>query len=104
MASAEDRAAFSYFTRISTRWMDCDVYGHVNNVVYYSFFDTAVAQYLVETRLLDPQKSDGHRPGRRDTVPILPANLVSGLVYAGMRVAHLGNSSVRYEIGLFTQR
>ena len=86
---------------ITTRWMDNDVYGHVNNVVYYSFFDTVVNATLIDQKLLDPATS-----------------LVIGLVVetscrysaplgfpedvdAGLRVARIGTSSVRYEVGLF---
>ncbi|CAH1653136.1 MULTISPECIES: thioesterase family protein [unclassified Chelatococcus] len=86
---------------IPTRWMDNDVYGHVNNVVYYSFFDTAVNAELIERGLLDPASSNViglvAETGCRYHAPLsFPEN-----VTAMLRVAHLGRSSVRYEIGLF---
>ena len=87
---------------IPTRWMDNDVYNHVNNVVYYSWFDTAVNAYLLEAGLLDPEHGtiiglvveSQCRYGRAISFP--------ELVTARLRIAHLGTSSVRYEIGLFT--
>ena len=98
---AEPRHAFPFFTRITTRWMDNDVYGHVNNVVYYSFFDTAVNGYLIERGALDIH--DGSVIG---LVVETHCNFFAPLqfpqfVEAGVRVARVGTSSVRYEIGLF---
>ena len=98
---AEPRRAFPFFTRITTRWMDNDVYGHVNNVVYYSFFDTAVNGYLIERGALDIH--DGSVIG---LVVETHCNFFAPLqfpqfVEAGLRVARVGTSSVRYEIGLF---
>jgi acyl-CoA thioester hydrolase len=83
--------------------MDNDVYGHVNNVVYYSFFDTAVNRYLIEQGALDP--AAGEVIG---LVVETQCNYFSPLsfpqpVQAGLRVAHAGRSSVRYEIALFAQ-
>jgi acyl-CoA thioester hydrolase len=95
------RSAYAHFRSIGTRWMDNDVYGHVNNVVYYSWFDTAVNQYLVDAGALD-----------------IAAGAVIGLVvethceyfspiafpdtvHVGVRVARLGTSSVRYELAVF---
>jgi acyl-CoA thioester hydrolase len=99
--AAVSRAAFLAFTDITTRWMDNDVYGHVNNVVYYSFFDTAVNQFLINSHCLDPQKSTvvGFvvETGCQYFRPIAFPDRVT----AGLRVVHLGKSSVRYEIGIF---
>lgn len=97
------RNDYAYFTRIQTRWMDNDIYGHVNNVVYYSYFDTIVNQYTIEVGGLDIHNGEViglvvesmcryHQPAS------FPEELE-----AGLRVARLGNSSVRYEIGLFRQ-
>jgi acyl-CoA thioester hydrolase len=88
---------------IATRWMDNDVYGHVNNVVYYSFFDTAVNAALIERGLLDPASSEviglvAETGCRYHASLSFPEE-----VTAMLRVAHLGRSSVRYEIGLFGQ-
>jgi acyl-CoA thioester hydrolase len=88
---------------ITTRWMDNDVYGHVNNVVYYSFFDTAVNAELIAQGLLDPAASQVIglvvETGCRYFSPLS----FPGDVVAGIRVASIGNSSVRYEVGLFAK-
>ncbi|HSB24627.1 MAG TPA: thioesterase family protein [Burkholderiaceae bacterium] len=97
----EPRGAYPFFTRITTRWMDNDVYGHINNVVYYSFFDTAVNSYLIEREALDI-----HRGEVIGLVVETHCNFFAPLQYpqaveAGVRVGRVGTSSVRYEIGLF---
>jgi acyl-CoA thioester hydrolase len=99
--SPPTRDGYPHFETISTRWMDNDVYGHVNNVVYYSFFDTAVNRYLIEQGALEP--AAGEVIG---LVVETQCNYFSPLsfpqpVQAGLRVAHAGRSSVRYEIALF---
>ena len=98
---AEPRHVYPFFTRITTRWMDNDVYGHINNSVYYSFFDTAVNGYLIDRGALDL-----HADGVIGLVVETHCNFFAPLQYpqaveAGVRVARLGKSSVRYEIGLF---
>ena len=98
---AEPRAAYKVFSTISTRWMDNDVYGHVNNVVYYSWFDTAVNAYLIAQGALDI-----HHGTSIGLVIETQCNYFSPLAFpqtveAGIRVAKLGTSSVRYEVGLF---
>jgi len=99
---AEPRSAYPYFQPITTRWMDNDVYGHVNNVVYYSYFDTVVNTYLIRQGALDLES--GKTIG---LVIETQCNYFSSLsfpetVVAGLRVARLGTSSVRYEVGLFS--
>ncbi|MCW5658827.1 MAG: acyl-CoA thioesterase [Burkholderiaceae bacterium] len=99
--TVEPRHAYPFFTRITTRWMDNDVYGHINNVVYYSFFDTAVNSYLIERGALDI-----HAGAVIGLVVETHCNFFAPLqfpqfVEAGVRVARVGTSSVRYEIGLF---
>jgi acyl-CoA thioester hydrolase len=97
------RMAYRHFLSITTRWMDNDVYGHVNNVVYYSYFDTVVNEYLIRSGVLDFEHSD--------TIGLVvetQCNYFAPLVFpqvvdAGLRVANLGTSSVRYEIGLFSE-
>jgi len=95
------RSHYVQLRAITTRWKDNDVYGHVNNVEYYSFFDTAVNAMLIEQGLLDPQTSPVIglvvETGCRYFAPISFPETVD----AGVRVAKLGTSSVRYEIGLF---
>jgi acyl-CoA thioester hydrolase len=97
----EPRSAYRAFRPITTRWMDNDVYGHLNNVVYYSFFDTAVNGLLVDAGVLDL-----HAGPVIGLVVETQCNYFAPLAFpqrvtAGVRVAHLGRSSVRYEIGLF---
>ena len=97
------RADFPVFYKIQTRWMDNDVYGHMNNVVHYSLFDTAVNGWLIEQGLLDPWKGatyglvveTGCRYHKEVAFPTP--------IEAGVKVAKLGGSSVRYEIGLFAE-
>ena len=95
------RADYKHFSVIGTRWMDNDVYGHVNNVVYYSWFDTAVNAYLIGQGVLDI-----HAGEVIGLVIETQCNYFEPLafpqnVHAGLRVAHIGRSSVRYEVGLF---
>lgn len=97
------RARFKAFRTLTTRWMDNDAYGHLNNVVHYSLFDSAVNQWLIERGLLDVVAS-----------PTIGLVVETGCRYhaemaypdriaAGVAVAKLGLSSVRYEIGLFRE-
>jgi acyl-CoA thioester hydrolase len=99
--AAETRDAYRHFQVIPTRWMDNDVYGHVNNVVYYSYFDTVVNQYLIEQRVLDIGKSTVIGLVVETQCKYFASIAFPDVVHAGLRVAKLGNSSVRYEIGLF---
>jgi acyl-CoA thioester hydrolase len=99
--AAETRAAFARFIQITTRWMDNDVYAHVNNVVYYSFFDTAVNQYLIEAGALDIRTSTQIGLVVETSCRYFSPIAFPDHVTAGIRVAHLGSSSVRYEVGLF---
>ena len=97
------RAHYRAFQTITTRWMDNDVYGHVNNVVYYSWFDTAVNSHLIHHGALDI-----HQGGTIGLVVETQCNYFAPLAFpqaieAGIRVARLGGSSVRYEVGLFAQ-
>lgn len=95
------RAEYGHFTRIPTRWMDNDVYRHVNNVVYYSFFDTAVNRMLIEAGVLDIEASTVVGLVVETSCNYFSPIAFPDDVHAGLRVAHLGRSSVRYEIGLF---
>ena len=95
------RADYPHFLAIPTRWMDNDIYGHVNNVVYYSYFDTVINRFLIEAGGLDPQEGavvgmaveTGCRFHRSLAFP--------DLVQAGLRIGKLGASSVHYEVGIF---
>lgn len=97
------RSAFRFFRSIPTRWADNDMYGHVNNVVYYGWFDTAVNALLIERGALDIQRGDiiGFvvETGCNYFAPLAFPQTVE----AGVRVAHVGRSSVRYEIALFAE-
>ena len=95
------RADFVHYLELQTRWDDNDVYGHVNNVVYYSYFDTVVNQYLIEQRVLDIEKSKVIGLVVETQCHYFGPFIFPDVVHAGLRVAKLGNSSVRYEIGLF---
>jgi acyl-CoA thioester hydrolase len=98
---ASTRETFRHFQVIATRWADNDIYGHVNNVVYYSYFDTVVNQYLIEQRVLDIEKSTVIGLVVETQCQYFSPITFPDVVHAGLRVAKLGNSSVRYEIGLF---
>jgi len=102
-AAPHRRGDYPHVREITTRWMDNDAYGHVNNVVYFSFFDTAVNTMLIEKGVLDIE-----RGGVIGFVVETGCQYFSPLTYpetvtAAVRVAHLGRSSVRYEIALFGQ-
>jgi acyl-CoA thioester hydrolase len=99
----EPRAAYRHFRRLATRWMDNDVYGHVNNVVYYSFFDTAVNGYLIDAGALDIERSAVIGLVVETGCSYFAPLAFPQAVQAGLRVAHLGRSSVRYEVGLFAE-
>ncbi|MEP5763436.1 MAG: thioesterase family protein [Halieaceae bacterium] len=98
-----DRADYPRFYPLTTRWSDNDIYGHVNNVVYYSYFDSVANRYLIEQGGLDIQNA-----------PVVGFVVNSGCQYlspitypepieAGLRVDKLGNSSVQYGIGIFRE-
>jgi acyl-CoA thioester hydrolase len=99
--SPDPRSAYRHFRTITTRWMDNDVYAHVNNVVYYAWFDTVVNQYLVETGALDIERSAVIGLVVETRCNYFSPVSFPDLVHAGLRVARLGSSSVRYEVGLF---
>jgi acyl-CoA thioester hydrolase len=105
MSSTELRAAprsdWPHFIAIPTRWMDNDVYGHVNNVQYYSYFDTAVNQFLIERGVLDIHKGEVVGFVVDSGCAYFSSISFPDIVHAGVRVAKLGNSSVRYEIALY---
>jgi acyl-CoA thioester hydrolase len=98
-----ERTGYPYFTDITTRWMDNDIYGHVNNVVYYSYFDSVANKYLIEEGGLDI-----HSAEIIGFVVASSCQYKSPIAYpepieAGFRVNKLGNSSVEYGIAIFKQ-
>ncbi len=95
------RDAFPVFRSITTRWMDNDVYGHVNNVQYYAFFDSAVNGWLIERGLLDVKRSDTVGLVVETGCTYFASVAFPDVIEAGIRVTKLGRSSVRYEVGIF---
>lgn len=99
----ETRGNYKHFHPIQTRWNDNDIYGHVNNVVYYAYFDTAVNMFMVERAGFDPHSAAviGICPETRCTYhkPVAYPDRLE----AGLRISRLGNSSVRYEVAIFIE-
>jgi acyl-CoA thioester hydrolase len=95
------RDHYRHFLEITTRWMDNDTYGHVNNVVYYAYFDTAVNRYLIAAGVLDIASSPVIGLVVESQCRYFSPMAFPDTVHAGLRVAHLGRSSVRYEVGIF---
>jgi acyl-CoA thioester hydrolase len=101
--TAATRADYPHFLTIPTRWMDNDVYGHVNNVVYYSYFDTVINEYLIREGGFDIQESAVVGVCAESHCAFRDSFMFPDMVEAGLRVGHLGRRSVRYEIGLFKE-
>jgi acyl-CoA thioester hydrolase len=97
----EPRSAYRAYVPITTRWMDNDVYGHVNNVVYYSWFDTAVNGHLIAQGALDIHAGEVIGLVVETQCQYFSSIAFPQRVTAGIRVARMGKSSVRYEVGLF---
>ncbi len=95
------RSAFPHFLALPTRWMDNDSYGHVNNVNYYSFFDTAVNQFLIGRGVLDIHTDDVVGFVVETSCSYFSSISFPDLIHVGVRVAKLGNASVRYELALY---
>ena len=93
--TADPRHAYPFFTRITTRRKDNDVYGHINNVVHYSFFDSAVNGYLIERGALDVQTCSVIGLVVETHCNFFTPLQFPQFVEAGVRVAHVGTSSVR---------
>ena len=98
-----NRSDYNFFTKLSTRWNDNDIYGHMNNIIYYALFDTAVNKWLIKNNLVDIK--NGKNIG---LIVQSGCNYFSSFQYpedidAGIRVTKIGTSSVRYEVGLFKE-
>ena len=98
---SETRENYKYFYPIQTRWNDNDIYGHVNNVIYYAYFDTVVNMFMVDNAGFDP-----HNARAIGICPETHCNYHKPVTYpdkleAGLRIGRLGTSSVRYEIAIF---
>ena len=95
------RDDYRHFLPITTRWKDNDVYGHVNNVEYYSYFDTVINSFLIAEGGLDIHGGEVIGLCAESHCRFIGAIAFPETIEAGLRVEHLGNSSVRYGIGLF---
>lgn len=95
------RANYIHFSSIPTRWMDNDIYGHVNNALYYAFFDTAINQYLIAEGGLDINEGAVIAYAAESQCQYLKPIAFPDVVEVGLRVGKLGNSSVRYELAIF---
>lgn len=95
------RADYRAFTAISTRWSDNDIYGHVNNSVYYFWFDTAVNEYLIRAGALDIHGGATIGLVVETGCAYFAPTAFPDTIHAGIRVDHIGTSSVRYAVGLF---
>jgi acyl-CoA thioester hydrolase len=95
------RAAYPHHLPIATRWMDNDVYGHVNNVVYYAYFDTVINRWLIDEGGLDIAGGAVIGLCVESRCAYLRPLAFPDALEAGLRVVHLGRSSVRYEIAIF---
>lgn len=100
-STPETRDAYPHILEIQTRWMDNDIYGHVNNVTYYSYFDTVVNRYLIDVGDLDIHDGTVVGFAVETTCRFFKPVAFPEKLAAGLRVGKLGNSSVRYEIAIF---
>ncbi|EMD82266.1 acyl-CoA thioesterase [Pacificimonas flava] len=103
-APLSPRGAYPVFRPIVTRWSDNDVYGHVNNVVYYSWFDTAVNAHLIEAGLLDIETGETIGLVVETGCRYAASLAFPQRIEAGVAVSRIGNSSVRYQVGIFAEQ
>src|ERR1700761_4739987 len=97
------RADYPHFLSINTRWSDNDIYGHVNNVVYYSYFDTVVNGYLVREGALELKAGRIIGLVAETHCSYFASLAFPDRIDAGLRVTRIGNTSVRYEVGIFSE-
>ena len=97
------RSDYSFFKNITTRWADNDIYGHINNVVYYSYFDTVANQYLIEFADFNPISAPVIGVIVHSNCNYIKAIAYPDKIEAGLTVKKLGRSSVTYGIGVFRQ-
>ena len=95
------RSDYRFFHTIESRWMDNDIYGHINNVQYYSYFDTVIAQFLMSEGGFDPWQAEVIGYAVESGCRYHSAMAYPDTIHAGLRIARLGNSSATYEIGIF---
>jgi acyl-CoA thioester hydrolase len=101
--AATPRSAFPHFLKIPTRWIDNDVYGHINNVRYYEYFDTVINRYLIDEGGLDIHEGGVVGYCVESMCRYFRPAAYPDTIEAGLRVGHLGRSSVRYELGLYRE-
>jgi acyl-CoA thioester hydrolase len=99
-----DRAYYFYYLDMPTRWMDNDLYGHVNNVTYFAYFDTVINRYLIDEGGLDIQNSGVIGVVAENMCRFHKAVAYPEKLQAGLRVRSVGNSSVNYEVGIFSEK
>lgn len=99
--SIRARDDYRAFRSIPTRWMDVDAYGHVNNTIYYSWFDTAINAWMIERGVLDPAAGGVIGLCAESGCRYLRSVEFPGAVDVGIRIGRIGRSSVRWEIGIF---
>jgi acyl-CoA thioester hydrolase len=97
------RQDYLYWQRVTTRWADNDVYGHVNNAVYFNYIDSVVNQFLIENSLLDIKDSPTIGLVVQSQCRFFHPLAYPGQVDCGLRVRHLGTTSVGYEVGMFAE-
>jgi len=99
----ETRDDFAWFMKVPTRWIDNDLYGHMNNALYYSIFENVVMSWLELEKGLNPNTGFVRCFTAENGCRYLSAVKYPDVLDCGLRVAHLGNSSVRYELGIFVE-
>ena len=99
-----NRSEYNYFTKVSTRWNDNDIYGHMNNIIYYALFDTAVNKWLINNKLIDIKNGKNIGLIVQSGCDYFSSFSYPDDIDAGIRVTKIGTSSVRYEIGLFKNK
>ena len=100
-SSLPTRTDFVAFEEVHSRWNDNDVYGHINNAVYYSFFDTAVNRYLIEHNVLDIHHDQEIGLVVETQCQYFAPIVYPDLIHVGLKIVHLGKSSIRYEVAIF---
>lgn len=103
MTDRSTRADYKHFLPLQTRWADNDIYGHVNNVAYYSFFDTIVNEYLIAAGALDIHAGEVIGLVAETGCKYFAALAFPEKLEGALRVAHIGNSSVCYELAIFKE-
>ena len=99
--NSSNRSEYNHFILLGTRWNDNDIYGHMNNVIYYELFDTAVNKWLLTNNLLDIQNGKNIGLIVKSGCDFFSSFAYPEDIEAGIRVTKIGTSSVRYEVGLF---